>query len=328
MTRYLLRRLALAIPTLFLISFVSFAVIELPRGDFLDQKVAELEQVRGDATARLRAEELRVRYGLDRPFLVRYGKWIAGMPFGDFGESFRWERDVSELIGEHLGWTLVVSLGTMAFVWCVSIPLGIWAATRHESLAARAVSAAAYVGMSIPGFLLALVLLVAAFHFVGVPLHGLFSPAWRDAPWSPGRVLDLAQHLILPIAVIGLSGTAGLFRVMRANMLEVLGEPFVRTARAKGLPERVVLFKHAARLAVNPLISIFGMSLPDILSGTTIVSIVLGLPTLGPLLLQALLDQDMYLAGTILFFMSVLLVAGNLLADIALAWADPRIRHG
>jgi peptide/nickel transport system permease protein len=184
------------------------------------------------------------------------------------------------------------------------------------------------VGSSFPGFLIALVLLVLAFHVFGVPLHGLFSAGYRDAPWTAWKLADLLQHLVLPIAVIGLSGTAALVRIMRANMLEVLGEPFVRTARAKGLPERVVILKHAARIAVNPLITIFGMSLPDVLSGTTIVSIVLGLPTVGPLLLQALQDQDMYLAGTILFFMAALLIVGNLLADIELAWADPRIRHG
>lgn len=328
MTRFLLRRLLVAIPTLLALSFLTFMVIELPQGDYLDQRIAELEQLRGDATARLRAEELRVRYGLDRPFLERYGKWLSGIPRGDFGESFRWERDVSELVWDRLGWTLVVSVGTMLFVWCVSVPLGIWMALRAGTCGARALSALAYVGMSLPGFLLALVMLVLAFHATGVPLHGLFSADYRDEPWSAARVGDLLRHLLLPIAVIGISGTAGLMRVMRGNMLEVLGEPFVRTARAKGLPERVVVLKHAARLAVNPLISILGMSLPEVLSGTTIVSIVLGLPTLGPLLLQALLDQDMYLAGTILFFMSVLLVAGNILADLALALADPRIRHG
>ena len=268
-----------------------------------------------------------MRYGLDRPFLERYGKWLSGIPRGDFGESFRWDRDVSTLIGERLGWTLVVSLGTLIFVWSFAVPLGVWAAAKSETAGARAVSAIAYVAMSLPGVLVALVALVVAFHFFGVPLHGLFSAGYRDAPWSAGKIIDLLQHLILPITVIGLSGAAGLMRVMRGNMLETLGEPFVRTARAKGLPERVVLLKHAARVAVNPLISILGMSLPDILSGTTLVSIVLGLPTVGPLLFQSLLDQDMYLAGTILLFMSGLLVLGNLLADLALAWADPRIRH-
>jgi ABC-type dipeptide/oligopeptide/nickel transport system permease component len=256
--RFIVRRLLVAIPTLLAISFVTFVVIELPQGDFLDSRMAELRQVRGDVTSLQRADELRVRYGLDKPFYWRYGKWISGVVRGDFGESFRWEREVSSLIGERIGWTLVVSLGTMLFIWSLAVPLGIWTATKSESRLARAVSAV---------------------------------------------------------------------RIMRGNMLEVLGEPFVRTARAKGLPERVVLLKHAARVAVNPLISILGMSLPDVLSGTTIVSVVLGLPTVGPLLLQALIDQDMYLAGTILLFMAALLVAGNLLADLALAWADPRIRH-
>lgn len=326
MLRFVFRRLLLAIPTLIAISFVSFVVIELPPGDFLDQKIAELEQGAGDPSSRAQAEALRHRYGLDQPFLLRYVRWSGGILHGDFGQSFRTEREVKDLLAERLGWTLVVSGGALLFVYALAIPLGILAAVKRGQASDRALSGMALLGMSVPGFLVALAMLVIIFRLTGVPLYGLFSAGWEDAPWSFGKLGDLLRHLVIPVVVIGLSGAGALLRIMRANMLDVLGEPFVRAARARGLPERVVVAKHAARIAINPLITLLGMSLPDILSGTTIVSVVLGLPTVGPLLLQSLLDQDMYLAGTILLFMAVLLVIGNLLADIALAWADPRIR--
>jgi len=207
------------------------------------------------------------------------------------------------------------------------VPLGILMAARRGAILDAGANAMALLGLSVPGFLLALALLVTVFRISGLPLYGLFSAAYEDAPWSGARALDLFRHLLIPVAVIGMGGAGGLARILRANMLDVLGEPFVRAARARGLAERTVLLKHAARIAINPLITMVGMSLPDILSGTTIVSIVLGLPTVGPLLYQALLDQDMYLAGTILLFMAVLLVIGNLIADVGLALADPRIRH-
>jgi peptide/nickel transport system permease protein len=324
-TRYLFRRLLLAIPTLFAISVLSFAVIELPPGDYLDQKVVELEQIMGDASSRARAEHLRHRYGLDQPVYVRYLKWAGGFVHGDFGESFRYEREVKDLIWERLGYTLLVSIGSMFFIYLTAIPLGILGARHARRAPDHALTAFSLLGISLPGFLLALGAIVLVFRITGIPLYGLQSPAWQDQPFSGGKAADFLEHLWIPVVVIGLSGGAGLARIMRSNLLEVLGEPFVRTARAGGLPERVVL-RHAARLALNPLVSMLGMSLPDVLSGTTIVSVVLGLPTLGPLLLQALLDQDMYLAGTILTFMAILLVIGNLLADLALAWLDPRTR--
>lgn len=327
MMRFVLRRLLLAIPTLIAVSFLTFVIIELPPGDYLDTRIAELEHVQGDASSRAQAEALRKRYGLDRPFLVRYGRWVAGMTHGDFGDSFRYERPVTALLWDRLGWTLVVSIGSMLFVYAVAVPLGILAAARKGRIVDRSMNAVALLSLSLPGFLLALGALVFAFRVFGIPLYGLMSAAYEDEPLSFAKVVDVMRHLVIPVAVIGLSGAGGLARILRANMLEVLGEPFVRTARAKGLPERTVMVKHAARIAINPLITMIGMSLPDILSGTTIVSIVLGLPTFGPLLLQALLDQDMFLAGTILLFMAILLVLGNLLADLALAASDPRIRH-
>jgi peptide/nickel transport system permease protein len=327
MTTYIIRRVLLAIPTLLLISLLSFVIIQLPPGDFLDTKIAELEQRYGDSSSVARADELRERYGLNRPMVVRYASWVGGFVQGDFGESFRYEREVRELIGERLAYTLLIALGSLLFMYAVAIPLGIYSATHKYSWRDNLLAFVAFLGMSLPGFLLALMLMVMAFHLFGLPLFGLFSLPYRDAPWSIGKFGDLWQHLWIPVIVVAINGTAGLMRVMRGNLLDVLGQPFVQTARAKGLKERIVVWKHAVRIAINPLISMMGMSLPEILSGATIVSIVMGLPTIGPLLFQSLKDQDMYLAGTLIMMFSLLLIIGNLLADVALAWADPRIRY-
>jgi peptide/nickel transport system permease protein len=327
MITYILRRILYAIPMLFVISWISFTIIQLPPGDYLDQKIAQLEQQYGDSSSVARAEELRARYGLNWPMWRRYVKWVSGFVRGDFGESFRYEREVKDLIWERLGYTLLISLGSLAFMYAVAIPLGIYSATHKYSGSDNLLTFACFMGMSLPEFLVALALMVAAFRFLGMPLFGLFSERFENAPWSLAKLSDLLKHLWIPVVVVALNGTAGLMRIMRGNLLDVLGQPFIQTARAKGLRERVVVTKHAVRIAINPLISILGMSLPGILSGATIVSIVLGLPTVGPLLLKALQDEDMYLAGTIIVMFSLLLIVGNLLADIALAWVDPRIRY-
>lgn len=327
MTAYILRRLLYAIPTLIMISVITFVIIELPPGDFLEARIAQLEQQFGDSSSLARAQELRKRYGLDLPLWRRYLKWVSGFVRGDFGESFRYEREVSELIWERLGYTVLIALCSLLVTYAIAIPLGIYSATHQYSWSDNLLSFLSFLGMSLPGFLVALVLIVGAFELFNVPLFGLFSIQYEWAPWSWGKLVDLLRHLWIPVFVVALNGTAGLLRIMRGNLLDVLGQPFVMTARAKGLSERIVVLKHAVRIAINPLISILGMSLPEIISGTTIISIVLGLPTVGPLLFQALQDQDMYLAGTIILMMSLLLILGNLLADIALAWADPRIRY-
>jgi peptide/nickel transport system permease protein len=325
---YIIRRILIGIPTLLLISVIAFVIIQLPAGDYLDQRIAELEQRYGNSGSLAQADQLRKRYGLDQPVTTQYFKWISGFVRGDFGQSFRYEKEVGELIWDRLGFTLILSIGALLFIYLTAIPLGIYSATHKYGLADNLLTFFAFFGMSLPGFLIALAVIVFVYQVFGVPLFGLFSPYYQNMEgWSWGKFTDMLQHLWVPIIVVALNGTAGLMRVMRGNLLDVLGEPFVRTARAKGLKENVVIVKHAARIAINPLISILGMSLPEILSGTTIVSIVLGLPTVGPLLLQALQDQDMYLAGTLIVFMSLLLIVGNLLADIALAWADPRIRY-
>ncbi len=328
MINYIIRRVLIAIPTLLLISVIAFIIIQLPPGDYLDQKIAELEQRYGSSSSMAQADQLRKRYGLDQPIHKQYLKWVSGFVRGDFGESFRYEKEVNTLIWDRLGFTLVLSIGALLFIYLTAIPLGIYSATHKYGAADNVLTFLAFFGMSLPGFLIALAVIVFVYKVFGMPLFGLFSPYYQNMPgWSVGKFTDMLSHLWVPIIVVSLNGTAGLMRVMRGNLLDVLGEPFVRTARAKGLKENVVIVKHAARIAINPLISILGMSLPEILSGTTIVSIVLGLPTVGPLLFQALQDQDMYLAGTLIIFMSLLLIVGNLLADIALAWADPRIRY-
>lgn len=328
MTNYIIRRILLAIPTLIAISIISFIIIQLPPGDYLDQKIAQLEQQYGDSSSIAQADQLRHRYGLDKPAPQRYLKWASGFIRGDFGESFRYEREVKDLIWERLGFTVLLSIGSLLFIYLTAIPIGIYSATHKYQWSDNMLTFLAFFGMSLPGFLIALAIIVVVYKVFGVPLFGLFSPYYQaQVNWSWGKVGDLINHLWVPIIVISLNGTAGLMRIMRGNLLDVLGEPFVRTARAKGLRESTVVIRHAARIAINPLISILGMSLPEILSGTTIVSIVANLPTVGPLLLQSLQDQDMYLAGTLILFMSLLLIIGNLVADIALAWADPRIRY-
>jgi peptide/nickel transport system permease protein len=327
MTTTIIRRLLLIIPMLFLISFVSFEIIRLPKGDYVSQMVEQLSRQYGDQSSLAKAAQLRARYGLDKPWYVQYGKWVWGVSHGDFGESFRYEREVKDMIWERLGFTLLLSGGSLLLMYVFAIPVGIYSATHKESPTDRVLMMASFLGMSLPSFLVALILMVAVFSWMGMPLFGLFSLQYENAPWTWGKLIDLLKHLWIPILVMWANGVGGLVRIMRTNTLDVLGEPFIRAARAKGLKERVVIYRHAARIAVNPVISMAGMSLPTLVSGETIIAIVLGLPTVGPLLYQSLTDQDMFLAGALIMMTSVLLLCGNLLADIALAWADPRIRY-
>ncbi|MDP6749076.1 MAG: ABC transporter permease [Candidatus Poribacteria bacterium] len=327
MTTYIIHRLLIAMPTLIAISIVSFIIIQLPKGDYLDRRIQELEEQYGDSSSMEMAAELRQRYGLDKSMPQRYLSWITGFVQGNFGESFRYEVEVNQLIWDRIGFTLLISIGSLFFTYIVAVPVGIYSATHQYKFSDNLLTLLSFVGMSIPAFLLALTLMVFAFELFGLPLFGLFSSYYEGAPWTVGKLGDLIQHLWIPVIVLGLNGTAGLMRIMRGNLLDVLGQPFIQTARAKGLKEWVVVVKHAVRLAINPLVSILGMSLPTILSGAAIVSVVLGLPTVGPLLLRSLLDEDIYLAGTLIMLLSSLLVIGNLLADIALAWVDPRIRY-
>ncbi len=326
MLSYIVRRLGYAAIMVVLVSFVSFVIIKLPPGDFLTQKVEQL-RARGDRSAESRIEEYRIRYGLDRPFIEQYTGWITKFVRGDFGESFEYERPVKDLLGERLTMTIILALATLIFTWALAIPLGVYAAVKQYSPGDQLISIFSFVGLGMPGFLLALLILYFAITVLNQEATGLFSQAYVDAPWSIGRVIDLLKHLWIPALVSAITGTGGLIRIMRGNLLETLGQPFVEAARARGLANRTVIWKHAVRMAINPLIVILGSeAIPSIITGNALVSIVLNLPTIGPLFVDSLRKLDMYMAGTCIVFFTLLLLLGNLAADLVLAWVDPRIR--
>ncbi|HCR16489.1 MAG TPA: ABC transporter permease [Candidatus Latescibacteria bacterium] len=325
MLAYTIRRLLRMIPTLIVISILSFVIIQLPPGDFFDSLQAQLAE--SDSKADQEAfTALREQYHLDQPLWKQYLYWVGGCIQGDFGYSFEWRRPVSELIAERLGLTFIMSFGSLLFMWFLAIPIGIYSARNRLSPGDYLLTFLAFIGLCVPGFVIALIAMYVSVFWFGGSAGGLFSPEYLYAPWSLARIWDLLQHLWVPVLVIGAAGTATMMRLMRTSMLDVLGEPYITTARAKGLAERWVIYKYAVRVAINPMISILGMQIPQLVSGSIIVAIVLGLPTTGPLFYRALETQDMYLAGTFLMLLAVLLLLGNLLADILLAWADPRIR--
>jgi peptide/nickel transport system permease protein len=311
------------LPTLLLVSVVSFAIIQLQPGSFLDRF---LEDPRMSPQT---VERINVQLGLDKPAWEQYLRWVGGIVTkGDFGYSFFANRPVVRVIGEALGWTVVVGLITLTFSWLVAVPLGIFTALRRNGLTDFIASFVGYIGLAVPDFLVALLLVALVLSSGGTQVGGLFSPRFIAAPWSLAKLLDFLNHMWIPVLAIGTSGVAVIMRQMRANLLDVLSADYVRTARSKGLSERKVVNRHAVRTAINPLVSMAGLSLPEVINGTIIVSIVLSLPTLGPVLYDALLAKDQYVAMTVLLLASVLLMIGNLLADLALAWVDPRIRYG
>jgi len=325
MLSYILKRLLHMIPTLAVISVLVFVVIQLPPGDYVDSQLAKLDE--SDSQADIEsAHQLRKQLGLDKPVWQQYVKWIGGFFVGDFGYSFEWRKPVVELIGERLALTVMLSFGTMIFVYIVAIPIGIYSARHQHSVGDYSFTAIGVLGLCIPNFILALLAMSVAVFVFGGSAGGLFSPEYRYVSWSFGKFLDLLEHLWVPVIVIGAAGTAGSIRVMRNNMLNTLREQYITTARAKGVSETKVVYKYALRVAVNPLITNLGMQLPQLISGSVIVAIVLGLPTTGPMFLKALQVQDMYLAGTFLMFLAVLLLIGNLISDVLLAVVDPRIR--
>ncbi len=326
MLAYIARRLIYMVSTLVLISIVGFGIINLPPGTYLDVYIAQ-RQIQGTDTAESEIEALRKRFALDQPIYVQYWKWATGFVRGDFGRSFQYNREVKDLIWERLGYTILISVATLLFTWAIAIPLGVYAATHQYQLGDNLAAVVGMAGLSIPNFMLALVLMVIAQRYFGQSVGGLFSSEYIDAPWSLAKAWDLLKHLWLPVVVVGTSGTAGLMRMMRGNLLDVLNMQYVQAARARGLPEYAVIWKHAVRNAIHPLIMLLGMSLPAIISGSLVVSVVLSLPTTGPLYFEALRNQDMFLAGTFLMFLSTALVVGNFLADLLLAWIDPRIRY-
>jgi peptide/nickel transport system permease protein len=325
MTRYVLRRLVLLPLLLFVFSVVVFAIVQAPPGDFLTSYMATLASS-GSSVSAEQFEALRKEYGLDQPLYVQYWRWMANLLRGNLGLSLEYQRPNSELIGERLLLTVVLALFSFVFTWLVAIPVGIYSATHQRSVVDYVITALNYVGVATPNFMLALVLMWSAFAYLGVSVTGLFSPEFVEARWSLARVLDLGKHLWLPTVVLGVAGTARLTRVMRANLLDELNKPYVTTARAKGLSEWRLVVRYPARLALNPLVSTIGWYLPALFSGSLIVATVMNLPNIGPLLLRALINQDMYLAGSILLIYCFLTIVGTLISDILLAWLDPRIR--
>lgn len=325
MFTFIARRLVAMIPTLFLVSGLTFVIIDLPPGDFMSSLAANVG-TSGSSFDAATADNLRRQYGLDRPIYARYVTWIAGFARGDFGYSLDWKRPVSELIMGRLGWTLLLSLMSLTFMWLVALPIGIYSATHQYSVGDNAMTFLAFLGLSVPDFLLGLFYLFLGIFIFDVSVLGLYSGNMEQAPWSMAKFLDLLRHIFWPAVILSAGGMAQLIRIMRGSLLEILGQQYITTARAKGLHEKVVVNKYAVRVAINPLVSVMGMQLPNLVNGATVLGIVLALPTTGPMFVRALLSQDMYLAGTFLLFLSLMLMVGNLLADVALAWVDPRIR--
>jgi len=325
MLRYIAYRLLLMIPTIFVVSVVSFAIIQLPPGDFLTSYVANLEAM-GEKIDDSQLSALKQAYGLGEPIYVQYIKWVGGMLHGDFGRSFTWRVPVSTLIWERLGLTVMFSLATLIFTWLIAFPVGIYSAVRQYSFGDYLFTFLGFIGVAVPNFLLALVLMVGSYYFLGRSVGGLFSPQFETAPWSWDKVVDMMNHLWIPIIVLGLSGTASLIRIMRANLLDELEKPYVTTARAKGQDETLLLLRYPVRAALNPFVSTIGWTLPQLVSGSTIVAVVLNLPMTGPMMLTALVSQDMYLAGSFILLLSILTVIGTLISDVLLAWLDPRVR--
>nr|WP_202889965.1 ABC transporter permease [Actinopolymorpha rutila] len=319
------RRILLMIPTVFAISVVAFIIIQLPPGDYLTTIVSQL-QSQGDQIDKAQLAALSARYGLDQPVYVQYLKWIGGILHGDFGMSFAWNKPVSALLSERLGLTVVLAITTLLFTWAVAFPIGVYSAVRQYSAGDYIATTLGFLGLAVPNFLIALVLMWVGLNYFGLSVGGLFSQDYVDSAWNLGKVIDLLSHLWVPVVVLGAAGTAGLVRVLRANLLDELHKPYVVAARARGMPERRLTVKYPLRVALNPFVSTIGWVLPGLVSGEVIVAQVLSLQTTGPLLLDALKSQDMYLAGSIILIVSVLTVIGTLISDIALAWLDPRVR--
>lgn len=327
MGSFMLRRILYVIPALIAVSLISFLVIAVPPGDFVT-RTAELAAAQGDIMPLAEQEAMRRAYGLDRPIMVQYWNWITGVVLrGDFGYSFSFNLPVKDVIWPRLGLTVVLSVASLLFIWVIAIPIGIYSAVRRYSAGDYVATFLGFLGLAIPNFLLALAAMYIAFAWFGINVGGLFSPEFVEAPWSWARVLDLLNHLWLPMIVLGTAGTASVIRVIRANLMDELHKPYVMAARAKGKGEFALLMKYPVRHALNPFVSGQNDIFVDIVSGGTIVAIVMGLQTTGPLLLNALRNQDMYMAASFILMLSVLVVVGTLLSDLLLAWLDPRIRH-
>lgn len=326
MLRYIGRRFAYMLVTLFMVSVVSFVIILLPPGDFVTSYVAQLAAM-GELADQAEVDALRARYGLGQPVYVQYIRWMSGILEGDLGRSLQWNRPVLSLIKDRLPWSFAISFVSFVFVWMVGLPIGVYSATNQYSVPDYLATFVGFIGLAVPNFLLALLALWLYFQYTGNVIVGLFSPEYIMAPWSLGRVVNLLSHLWIPALITGTAGTAGLIRTMRANLLDEVRKPYVLTARAKGLTERRLLFKYPFRVAMIPAVSTIGWVLPGLFAGELLTSFVMGIPTLAPIFLRALLSQDMFLAGSIVLILSTLTVIGTLVSDLLLAWVDPRIKE-
>ncbi|WP_228081784.1 ABC transporter permease [Streptomyces profundus] len=328
MLSYVARRCLYMIPTLFGISVVAFAIIQLPPGDFLTTLVSRMEN-QGERMDEAQLAALRERYGLGDPIVQQYLKWMGNILLhGDFGQSFEYSKTVSSLVMDRLPMTIVLAVTTLLLGWVIAFPIGLYSAVRQYSPGDYLATTVGFLGLAIPNFMIALILMYLGYSLFGMSVGGLFSPEFEDAAWNLGKLLDLLAHLWVPVVVLGTAGTAGLIRILRANLLDELRKPYVVAARARGMGERRLVWRYPLRVALNPFVSTVGWVLPGLVSGEVIVSQVLSLPTTGPLLLGALRSQDMYLASSIILIVSVLTVIGTLLSDILLAWLDPRVRLG
>ncbi len=325
MRSYLLSRVLGMIPTLAVISVIIFTVIQLPEGDIVSSTLDRLQAQGVDVTEEY-VQNLRAQYNLDKPLVLQYIYWAGNFLIGNMGYSYLFSRPVNELVWERLGYTLSITVSALLFTWLVALPIGIYSAVRQYSLGDYVMTTVALVGLATPPFLLALIFMHVGFEWFGVSTGGLFSPEFEDAAWSWARVADLLSHMWLPMVIVGLGAAAFTMRILRANLLDELNKPYVVTARAKGVRPWKLVLKYPVRIAINPFISNIGLMLPSLVSGEALVSLVMGLPTIGPLLLQALLNQDMFLAGSLLMWLAILTVVGILLSDLLLAWVDPRIR--
>jgi len=326
MLSYIIRRILFMIPTLFLISVVSFIALQLPPGDYLTDYAAQLSSM-GESADQEAINSLRERYGLGQPVYVQYGKWVYGIiTRGDWGQSMEWQKPVSQLIWDRMGLTVALAVFSLLISWLIAIPVGVYTATHQYSILDYAMSTFSFLGVGVPAFLWALIIMYFAQAVLGLNVGGLFSEKFLTAPWSWAKFVDMLQHLWIPALIIALVHTAGELRTTRANLLDELNKPYVELARAKGLTEGRLIWKYPVRVALNPFFSTVGWSLASRISDITLMSVVLSLETTGPMQLRALVSQDMYLAGSILVLLSVLVVVGTLVSDILLAWADPRIR--
>tara|TARA_B100001123_G_scaffold277354_1_gene308500 strand:- start:1295 stop:2299 length:1005 start_codon:yes stop_codon:yes gene_type:complete len=327
--KYTLKRILLSIPVIIIISILCFGIIQLPPGDYADAYAALATTTGGGSVSKEYVEQLRERYGLDQPFWIQYWRWVKGFPQGDFGIAMSLQgTPVVDLLKERLPMTLFLNICSLIFALMIALPIGLYSATHKYSLLDYLLTFIAFIGIAIPGFILAVfIITISIFWFDSTYIGRLYSNQYIGEPWNLDKIIDFLKHLPVPIIAIGIAQTSNTMRIMRGNMLDVLKQPFIQTARAKGLSEPVVNWKHAARIAINPIISRIGVYLPEIIATEMLVSIVLNLNTIGPLFYDSLIAQDMYLAGTILLVISIILVLGNLIADIALALSDPRIRY-